>query len=693
MSEVQAVGVQFPPITRKIGGIHILDLAPVVVIARQDLSQIGRDLSEGGGAGYGQLQAGGGARAAVAVMDAVKEHGSEPEKSFPIGHAIFAIDVSGSMAWASGDAAGNLKLTHFTQLIQTLAKSGIPDDTPLTLIIFDAVAKTVIRHTTNKEQFFETIKRISTGGGTNILAAFKEASINVKAFENNSSDPDRVFFLLGTDGDHNTPNIFTDELFTEAEKLALLNCGAYIVGIGTDYSKIVIPELASRMGYAGWCHTPPDKSGINVIAQNVPGFMEQMTSIKHYMTVLAEGFSGNADNRLFFNLNPVITRARYQRTGSDWLNSPHYEVRTGFQRDSLSIGFAPDLDLDKGRAKLYFCLQRHANSKLTFEREEISIYRIEDLPSYGLFEEGEEARRLIERIKRIPLELENCLCQQEEDPKAFDELIKRNPGFMDPAQSAVISRNLRKQNRTDPDDENSLRGSFSDSASRLGHETITDFREHTRTVSNQPRSHIPKGHTDDGHSSPLHSNLDEAGSPPQDTGNQSQGGQGFDPQHSGAFLGPLDLRPIAVDSQGNVPLFQGGNVTGYNEAGPIANGDPNTSQHPITYSSDGKFGIQVLKGKVNLTSALVNKNQITIGRSPDNDIVIDTGAVSRIHCTIRKDAIGYYIEDHNSRNGTYVNEKRINGRVKLNNGDQVKICDLQFIVHIKVLPSSLKPNL
>ncbi|MGD8286309.1 MAG: FHA domain-containing protein, partial [Desulfobacterales bacterium] len=52
-------------------------------------------------------------------------------------------------------------------------------------------------------------------------------------------------------------------------------------------------------------------------------------------------------------------------------------------------------------------------------------------------------------------------------------------------------------------------------------------------------------------------------------------------------------------------------------------------------------------------------NEITIGRDADSDIQIDNVAVSRKHAIIRKAPNYYYIEDLNSTNGTFVNEKHI----------------------------------
>lgn len=49
-----------------------------------------------------------------------------------------------------------------------------------------------------------------------------------------------------------------------------------------------------------------------------------------------------------------------------------------------------------------------------------------------------------------------------------------------------------------------------------------------------------------------------------------------------------------------------------------------------------------------------NKAEITIGRKPDNDVVIDNPAVSGHHARVVKQGDDYFIEDLNSTNGTFL---------------------------------------
>jgi predicted component of type VI protein secretion system len=79
-----------------------------------------------------------------------------------------------------------------------------------------------------------------------------------------------------------------------------------------------------------------------------------------------------------------------------------------------------------------------------------------------------------------------------------------------------------------------------------------------------------------------------------------------------------------------------------------------------------KFEAAVLK-EISLTQGVV-----TIGRLPDNVVHIDNLAVSGHHAKIYWDQDKYVIEDNNSLNGTYLNNRRIS-KAALKDGDVVLI--------------------
>jgi len=64
--------------------------------------------------------------------------------------------------------------------------------------------------------------------------------------------------------------------------------------------------------------------------------------------------------------------------------------------------------------------------------------------------------------------------------------------------------------------------------------------------------------------------------------------------------------------------------------------------------------------------------RLVIGRTPDNDLQIDSKFISRHHCQIVTQADSCVIEDLNSTNGIYVQSKRVR-RYNLNDGDVVQV--------------------
>src|SRR6202000_1581721 len=66
----------------------------------------------------------------------------------------------------------------------------------------------------------------------------------------------------------------------------------------------------------------------------------------------------------------------------------------------------------------------------------------------------------------------------------------------------------------------------------------------------------------------------------------------------------------------------------------------------------------------------LNVGRIIVGRTPDNDLQVDSRFVSRHHCQIVTTANSCVIEDLNSTNGIYVKSKRVR-RHYLNDGDVV----------------------
>jgi DNA-binding response OmpR family regulator len=65
-----------------------------------------------------------------------------------------------------------------------------------------------------------------------------------------------------------------------------------------------------------------------------------------------------------------------------------------------------------------------------------------------------------------------------------------------------------------------------------------------------------------------------------------------------------------------------------------------------------------------------------IGRWDDNDVVIDDRWVSRYHAQVRREGDEYVVQDLGSKNGTFVNGRRIAAPSILSDGDEIQVTPL-----------------
>lgn len=87
-------------------------------------------------------------------------------------------------------------------------------------------------------------------------------------------------------------------------------------------------------------------------------------------------------------------------------------------------------------------------------------------------------------------------------------------------------------------------------------------------------------------------------------------------------------------------------------------------------------------------------DKTVMGRHPECQIVIDVGAVSRQHAAVVREGSDYYLEDLNSRNGTFLNDEatKIESRRQLKTGDVVRVCEVSFTFHGDLPPLPFTPG-
>jgi pSer/pThr/pTyr-binding forkhead associated (FHA) protein len=93
---------------------------------------------------------------------------------------------------------------------------------------------------------------------------------------------------------------------------------------------------------------------------------------------------------------------------------------------------------------------------------------------------------------------------------------------------------------------------------------------------------------------------------------------------------------------------------------------------------------QLVNGVV-VSKFFLDKQKHTIGRNPNNDLMVDDSSVSSHHAVIeaREDSyldghFNFFIKDLGSTNGTLVNDLEIKGERRLVNYDMVKIASHLF---------------
>ncbi len=79
---------------------------------------------------------------------------------------------------------------------------------------------------------------------------------------------------------------------------------------------------------------------------------------------------------------------------------------------------------------------------------------------------------------------------------------------------------------------------------------------------------------------------------------------------------------------------------------------------------------------------------MSFGRGPTNTVVLDSNFVSTEHARLYYRDRSLWVDDLGSRNGTYVNEKRVEGTVAVKPGDILRVGDVRF----KLAADSREPS-
>lgn len=111
---------------------------------------------------------------------------------------------------------------------------------------------------------------------------------------------------------------------------------------------------------------------------------------------------------------------------------------------------------------------------------------------------------------------------------------------------------------------------------------------------------------------------------------------------------------------------------------PLRNGDRiRLSTLPFSFSSRGTASpvgrLFVTRGVHRGKVFRLRGDRVRVGRAVENDVQFPDGFVSRRHCLLTYRPDGWWIQDLDSTNGTWIGRAAVNGQRRLETGDQVRV--------------------
>lgn len=646
-----AIALNHRLLTRKIGKgprpITFKHEVPVVVFTEQGVQGQKRDEALVPiGVDAPHIEVGGGGGPAQTFLSEGLEDPIQENKPRKIGHVVICLDNSSSMAEPSGLKDNSSKLAHIQSVIHELIENGIPKDTACTLIVYSDWANVPINSqgkplafTTDLKALFDAIRDIKPCAGTNFPGALNLTKRKIKdtystlGINTNESPP---LFIFITDGriDGNAGYYGGKErIFPIAKEIRDLNAHSILIGTGERYDEQFLRELTGELGPSMMVHTPHPNPTINVFSMFVPTFANDIRN-EHYMSTFARGFFMPGK---FFDMMPSIKNTPFERVGTKDEKGPFYKIWTGYQKESICVGFVHKGNLESARLEL--CLQNHASGNIE-HRVDIPIINFDDAAPY--FEYKEQAEDALARLLSF-------LSQREWDPDAFNQVVKDFPKSFTQGEIASISQNLSRGDQASRQS-NDARGSVDDASISFTTRSRADYR--SSIIGNEQVNQFSIVPGDDAPSISSQS----PGSSDRQVNDDIH-------LHSG-IPGSLDA-PVREDFH---------TINGPQDVNAAAYGKPQ------------KSGLNLICIRGNLPNCNLNPTKqpsINIGRAEDCDFIISIPRVSRLQCKVHYENGRYYLADHGSTNGTFLNNKRVTSPEEIKNGDVIKLPgEIEFRVEI-----------
>jgi predicted component of type VI protein secretion system len=96
-----------------------------------------------------------------------------------------------------------------------------------------------------------------------------------------------------------------------------------------------------------------------------------------------------------------------------------------------------------------------------------------------------------------------------------------------------------------------------------------------------------------------------------------------------------------------------------------------------------KIGLVVVKGRPEGMEIPLPVPQFLIGRDPRCNLRPSSESISKLHCAILHKKDGVYVRDLKSTNGTFINNDRIFGEIKVKDGDLLRLGPLVLAFKIE----------
>lgn len=624
----------------------------VVVVTKQGLLAQGKDGDGLVPVGLGELQEGGGPALPPGNTGKAQIDRPDPNNTYRT-RVIVLLDISSSMAGGKLSAVQN----KINDLSAGLQKQGALD-VEYIVIPYDENIYPSFK-TSSPKDLIKFIQSQTPKGSTDISKALSEG---LKTIDINKQSEARNIILLITDGQNTCGD--TNNVYSEAAKALPHDASVYCIGVGNDYDLGLLTRVLKEAKFGGLAHITnisSAKNPVNVFGDIIPEFIAQVRTAPDYPIVSFDSTFSSVHN-----LNPStreVIQELYERELLEILKSrgietdspKHYPSRCGYQLLNFSCGFTENPD--KGKVIMY--VKPQGNSKQILQTSELDIIPLDE--AIGL---DPSERQLIENTPKL-IEFQKAVSSK--DKNIIEDFLKRFDGKLK-QEEIELARNLIK-NLENPFSysEDHARDSMSQVGSMHSCDTVTSF-----------------GHTVTGDDFFGHPTIDIN---PLDFSRLLAAQKG-EQVNDLSIIPPNESNPPFSFSPTDDPALHSGHAGNLFNTSPVGDLPIINGPQDINPKAYDDTNLQIVFKNISMAQRNLDVSEVkelSIGRHPKNRLVVPLEAISKFHCKIVQIGNQLFLLDNNSRNGTFLNGKRVGANTDLDNiitsGDTIKIGSVEFNVN------------